>query len=52
MVSMQFATVTNDDLREWIEGWQRAGVIRYVNWTKGQKVPRPETIIEVTGAIG
>ena len=34
--AMQFATVTESDLREWLDEWGQAGQIRYDNWAKRQ----------------
>ena len=49
--SMQYSTVIEQDLREWLVEWQAKGLIRYLNWGKGQRVPHPETIIERLGTI-
>lgn len=49
--AMQFATVAEGDLREWLEVWNRAGQIRYLNWAKRQKVPHRDTVVEAIGAI-
>ena len=44
--SMQFATVGQTDLRQWLDDWRRSGLIRYRNWGKSQKVPHADTIVE------
>jgi len=49
--SMQFATVVEKDLRQWLEEWKSKGLIRFGNWQKNQKVPHPGTIIEVAGSL-
>jgi hypothetical protein len=49
--SMQYSTVLVGDLREWLEHWKNEGKIRYRNWVKGQRVPRPETIVEKSGIL-
>lgn len=45
--SMQYSTVVEADLRQWLNGWANAGAIRYKNWSPRQKVPHADTIIEV-----
>jgi three-Cys-motif partner protein len=49
--SMQYATVNQQDLRQWLEEWQAKGLIRYRNWGKSQRVPHPDTIVERVGSI-
>jgi hypothetical protein len=49
--SLQYSTVLAKDLRGWLENWENEGVIRYQNWTKGQRVPRAETVVEKIGAL-
>jgi hypothetical protein len=43
--SMQYATVDERDLRQWLDEWENNNLIQYENWSKAQRVPRPETII-------
>jgi hypothetical protein len=45
--SMQYATVTRDDLRQWLQEWREGGLIRYGNWGKNQRVPHSDTMIEL-----
>jgi three-Cys-motif partner protein len=49
--SMQFATVSVADLRQWLAEWEHNGAIRYGSWGKGQRVPRPDTRVELTGKL-
>ncbi|MFZ0271157.1 MAG: three-Cys-motif partner protein TcmP [Acidobacteriaceae bacterium] len=49
--SMQYSTVVDSDLRQWLEEWQRSGSIRFGNWTKGQKVPHRDTTVQLTGPL-
>jgi len=49
--AMQFATVIDSDLREWLEEWREAGKIRYLNWAQRQKVPHGDTIVEACGDL-
>jgi three-Cys-motif partner protein len=49
--SMQFATVGQSDLREWLNDWESSGLIRYGNWSKNQRVPHPDTTLEVLGLL-
>lgn len=49
--SLQYSTVLATDLRGWLGRWENEGVIRYQNWTKGQRVPRPETVVEKIGSL-
>jgi three-Cys-motif partner protein len=44
--SMQFATVVQSDLREWLEMWKVQGLISYLNWNSRQRVPQPETRVK------
>jgi three-Cys-motif partner protein len=45
--SMQYSTVLQDDLREWLREWEKNRVIAFKNWQKKQRVPHPDTIISV-----
>jgi three-Cys-motif partner protein len=45
--SMQYSTVLQEDLREWLRDWEKNGIIAYKNWQKKQRVPHPDTIISV-----
>jgi three-Cys-motif partner protein len=49
--AMQYATVIEGDLRQWLHEWQSTGFIRYENWSKGQKVPHADTIVITLGAL-
>jgi hypothetical protein len=49
--SMQYSTVTKQDLLQWLTDWQTKGSIQYRNWKKGQRVPRPETIVDLIGVL-
>ena len=49
--SMQYATVTQQDRRKWLEEWHDKGLIRYGNWGERQRVPNTETIVEVLGKL-
>lgn len=44
--SMQFSTVVEKDLREWLEEWRKINLIQYANWQKGQRVPHADTMIK------
>ncbi|MGH9604695.1 MAG: three-Cys-motif partner protein TcmP [Terracidiphilus sp.] len=44
--AMQYSTVIEKDLRSWLDEWREGGLIRYANWGKNQRVPRPNTLIE------
>jgi hypothetical protein len=44
--AMQYSTVVEKDLRQWLDEWRNSNLIRYVNWGKTQRVPRPDTLIE------
>jgi three-Cys-motif partner protein len=44
--AMQYSTVIEKDLRQWLEEWLKANQIRYVNWSKSQRAPRADTLIE------
>lgn len=44
--SMQFSTVVENDLRDWLEEWSKGNLIEYVNWRKGQKIPHLDTLIK------
>ena len=52
--SMQYSTVLEADLRQWLDDWRSRRWIRYGNWSPRQKVPHPDTIIEVlqTARVG
>jgi len=43
--SMQFSTVVEADLREWLEEWRADNRIQYLNWKIGQKVPHLDTLV-------
>ncbi len=49
--SMQYATVIEKDLRQWLDEWRSRGMIRFGNWSKGQRVPRPDTIVIMLSAL-
>jgi hypothetical protein len=49
--SMQYATVTQQDLRKWLEEWHDKGLIRYGNWAERQRVPNAETTVEALGKL-
>jgi hypothetical protein len=49
--SMQYSTVLEKDLRDWIDEWASNGQIRFKNWNKGQRVLRPETIVEMVSPL-
>jgi three-Cys-motif partner protein len=44
--AMQYSTVIEKNLRQWLEEWRVSGLIRYVNWSKTQRAPRPDTLVE------
>jgi three-Cys-motif partner protein len=44
--AMQYSTVIEKDLRSWLDDWRKGSLIRYVNWAKTQRAPRPDTLIE------
>lgn len=44
--AMQYSTVIEKDLRQWLDDWRKGNLIRYVNWGKTQRAPRPDTLIE------
>lgn len=44
--AMQYSTVIEKDLRQWLEDWLKANQIRYLNWSKAQRAPRADTLIE------
>ncbi len=44
--AMQYSTVVEKDLRQWLDEWRNGDLIRYVNWGKAQRAPRPDTLIE------
>ena len=45
--SMQYSTVVESDLRNWLEEWKNTGAISYRNWAARQRVPHADTIIDV-----
>lgn len=45
--SMQYSTVIEADLRQWLDEWKNEGKIRYRNWSPRQRVPHPDTTIDV-----
>jgi three-Cys-motif partner protein len=49
--SMQYSTVLEQDLREWLDEWKEKGLIRYPNWSKSQRAPHSDTIIKVVGPL-
>lgn len=48
--SMQFATVLEDDLRQWLDEWKQSGLVRFGNWKIRQKVPNRDNTVQLTGA--
>lgn len=44
--AMQYSTVIPKDLRSWLDEWRRGSLIRYANWGRSQRAPRPDTLIE------
>jgi hypothetical protein len=44
--AMQYSTVVEKDLRQWLDEWRKGNLIRYMNWGKAQRTPRPDTLIE------
>jgi three-Cys-motif partner protein len=49
--AMQYATVIESDLRQWLQEWQNRGSVRFGNWSKGQRVPRPDTTVTVLSRL-
>jgi hypothetical protein len=44
--AMQYSTVVEKDLRQSLDEWRKGNLIRYVNWGKTRRAPRPDTLIE------
>jgi len=45
--SMQYSTVLEADLRQWLNEWENKGWIKYRNWAPRQRVPHSDTTIDV-----
>jgi three-Cys-motif partner protein len=45
--AIQYSTVLEGDLREWLQQWVKDGLVQYINWEPRQKVPRAETLVRL-----